>query len=53
MYLSLNNGRLIKANVSTGEELSIQKLSGSKILRPNVFNGHMFILKNNAIIKTE
>ena len=53
MYLSLNNGRLIKANVSTGEELSIHKLSGSKILRPNVFNGHMYILKNNAIIKTE
>ena len=53
MYLSLNNGRLIKANVSTGEELSIHKLSGSKILRPNVFDGHMYILKNNAIIKTE
>ena len=53
MYLSLNNGRLIKANVSTGEVLSIHKLSGSKILRPNVFNGHMYILKNNAIIKTE
>ena len=53
MYLSLNNGRLIKANVSTGEVLSIHKLSGSKILRPNIFNGHMYILKNNAIIKTE
>ena len=53
MYLSLNNGRLIKANVSTGEVLSIHKLSGSKILRPNVFDGHMYILKNNAIIKTE
>jgi len=53
MYLSLNNGRLIKANVSTGEKLSIHKLSGSKILRPNIFNGHMYILKNNAIIKTE
>ena len=53
IYLSLNNGRLIKANVSTGEELSIHKLSRSKILRPNVFNGHMYILKNNAIIKIE
>ncbi len=53
MYLSLNNGRLIKANVSTGEVLSIHKLSRSKILRPNVFDGHMYILKNNAIIKTE
>ena len=53
IYLSLNNGRLIKANLNTGDELSVHKLSGSKILRPNIFNGHMYILKNNAIIKTE
>ena len=53
IYLSLNNGRMIKANLNTGDELSMHKLSGSKILRPNVFNGHMYILKNNAIIKTE
>ena len=53
IYLSLNNGRLIKANVTTGDELSIHKLSGSKILRPNIFNGNMYILKDNAIIKAE
>ena len=53
IYLSLNNGRLIKANVTTGDELSIHKLSGSKILRPNIFNGSMYILKDNAIIKAE
>ena len=53
IYLSLNNGRLIKADVTKGNELSIHKLSGSKILRPNIFNGSMYILKDNAIIKAE
>ena len=53
IYLSLNNGRLIKSNVITGEQESIHKLSGSKILRPKVFNGNMYFIKNNAIIKTE
>ena len=53
IYLSLNNGILIKANVKTGEEESIKKLSGSKILRPKVFNDNMYIIKDNAIIKSE
>ena len=53
IYLSLNNGRLIKANVITSEVETVYKLSGSKILRPKVFNGNMYLIKNNAIIKTE
>ena len=53
IYLSLNNGRLIKSNVTTGELESVHKLSGSKILRPKVFNRNMYLIKNNAIIKTE
>ncbi len=53
IYLSLNNGRLIKSNVITGEQESVHKLSGSKILRPKVFNGNMYLIKNNAIIKTK
>jgi len=53
IYLSLNNGRLIKANVTTGVVESINKLSGSKILRPNIFEDKMYILKNNAIIQVE
>ena len=52
IYLSLNNGRLIKADVSTGIEENIYKLSGSKILRPKIFGDNMYLLKNNAIIKT-
>ncbi len=52
IYLSLNNGRLIKADVTTGIEENIYKLSNSKILRPNIFSDEMYLIKHNAIIKT-
>ncbi len=53
IYLSLNNGRLIKADLSTGVEETIKKISNSKILRPNIFRENMYLLKNNAIIKID
>ena len=52
IYLSLNNGRVIKTDVTTGIEENIYKLSGSKLLRPKIFGENMYLLKNNAIIKT-
>ena len=52
IYLSLNNGRLIKADVVTDLEGDIYKLSNSKILRPKIFSDEMFLLKHNAIIKS-
>ena len=53
IYLSLNNGRLIKTDVTTGIEENIFKLSGTKILRPYIFSNKMYLLKHNAIIKTD
>ena len=52
IYLSLNNGRLLKIDIKTGLQENIYKLRGSKISRPYVFNGNMYLIKNNAIIKT-
>ena len=52
IYLSLNNGRVVKTDVTTGIEENIYKLSGSKLLRPKIFGENMYLLKNNAIIKT-
>ena len=52
IYLSLNNGRLIKTDVTTGKEENIYKLTNSKILRPNIFSDKMYLLKHNAIIET-
>ena len=53
IYLSLNNGRLIKADVTTGIEENVFKISNSKILRPKIFGDKMYLLKNIAIIKTD
>ncbi len=53
IYLSLNNGKLIKADINTAIEEEVFKVSNSKILRPNVFEDKMYILKNNAILKIE
>ena len=53
IYLSLNNGRLIKADLKTGTQENIFKLHGSKISRPYVFNGYMYLVKDNAIIKVK
>ena len=53
IYLSLNDGRIIKIDLTTGIEENIYKLSNSKILRPNIFSDKMYLLKHNAIIKTD
>ena len=52
IYLSLNNGRLVKIDITTGLQENIFKLHGSKISRPYVFNGNMYLIKNNALIKS-
>lgn len=52
IYLSLNNGRLVKIDLKTGIQENIFKLHGSKISRPYVFNGSMYLIKDNAIIKS-
>ena len=52
IYLSLNNGRLLKIDIKTGLQENIYKLHGSKISRPYVLNGNMYLIKDNAIIKT-
>lgn len=53
VYVSLNNGKLIKLNAISGNEEGFYKIGKSRINRPNVFDDGMFILKSNAIIKVE
>ena len=53
LYISLNNGHLIKLNATSGNFEGYFKLGKSRIIRPNIFNDSMFILKSNAIIKVK
>ena len=51
IYLSLNNGKLIKVDISSGIQENIFKIARSKISRPFVFNNEIYLIKENAIIK--
>lgn len=50
IYLSLNNGNVIKLDLTTGLQDSINKVNNSKVSRPYIFNNNMYFIKNNAII---
>ncbi len=51
IYLSLNNGRIITIETLNGKPIDIKKVDNEKISRPYILNNHMFIIKNNAILK--
>ena len=51
IYLSNDDGKLIVADLLTGKVIEIIKISGTKILRPQVSNNNLFIVTNGSIIK--
>ncbi len=53
IYISLSNGRLLKASIIDGKVKNVIKIDGDKISRPYVLNKKMYILRNNAIIKID
>ena len=53
IFLSLNNGRLLKIDSVTGVQENIKKIHGNKISRPYVFNNRMYLIKDNAIARIE
>ena len=53
VYVSLSNGRLIKASILDGKVKNIIKIDGDRISRPHILGKKMYILRNDAIIKVE
>ncbi len=51
IYLSLNNGRVVIIDVHLGKPINIIKIDNQKISRPYFMKQHMYLTKNNAIIK--
>ena len=49
--MSNNDGKLIVADLSTGNIINMNKISGDKILQPYVKNNHLFMIRNGSIIK--
>jgi len=53
IYVSLNNGRLLRVKIEDGKTESIVKIDSDKISRPYILNKNMYILRDDAIIKIE
>ena len=53
VYVSLSNGRLIKASILDGKVKNIIKIDGDRISRPHILGKKMYILRIDAIIKVE
>ena len=51
VYITLNNGEIVVANIYNGKTDSIFKISRGKISEPFINNDYMFIIKDNEIIK--
>ena len=51
IYLSTNNGKIIKINIKDGNLDLIYKISRNKISKPYVNNSKLYIIKDNGIIK--
>ena len=53
IFVSLENGRLLKVNIEDGKTTDIIKIDSGKISRPYIVDKKMYILRDNAIIKIE
>ena len=51
IYLTNDDGKLIIANVNTGEILDIVKVASDKILKPLVNNNNLFLIRNGSITR--
>ena len=51
LFVSLNNGRLLTVDSSTGKQEEITKIHASKISRPFIFKNSMYLIKDNALLK--
>ena len=51
IYLSLNNGKLIIVDITTGKSTGVIKIDSEKISRPYILNNKMYIVRDNAVLK--
>ena len=51
LYLSTNQGKIIKVNINNGNLDLVYKISRNKISKPYVNNSKLYVIKDNGIIK--
>ena len=51
LYLTNSDGKMILADLSTGNIKTIQKVSGDFVSRPFIFNQNLFVIRNGSIVQ--
>ena len=51
IYLSNNDGKLIILDFKTGNILKVEKISRNSMSKPFLFNNHLFMIKNGAVVQ--
>ena len=51
VYLTNDDGKLIIADLKTGNILDIVKIAGDKISQPYIYEDNLYLIKNGSIIK--
>ena len=53
IYLSNSDGKLIILDLKTGNIQKVEKITGKIMSKPFLYNNHLFMIKNGAIIQYE
>jgi outer membrane protein assembly factor BamB len=51
LYLTNTDGKMIIADLSLGDVISVEKIAGNFISRPFIFNQNLFVIRNGSIIQ--
>ena len=51
LYLTNSDGKMILADLSTGNIKTIEKVSGDFVSRPFIFNQNLFVIRNGSIVQ--
>tara|TARA_B100001057_G_scaffold289824_1_gene289853 strand:+ start:688 stop:1986 length:1299 start_codon:yes stop_codon:yes gene_type:complete len=51
LYLTNSDGKMILADLSTGNIKSVEKVSGDIVSRPFIFNKNLFVIRNGSIVQ--
>ena len=53
IYVSNNDGKIIVLELTTGNVLKVEKIAGKIMSKPFLFNNHLFMIKNGAVVQYE
>ena len=51
VFLSLNNGKILEIDITSGKHIATIKIDRGKISKPFINNGEIFVIKDNSITR--